>query len=144
MISKLYSATLFVLLAAMTIPLAYTSGTTEVKVTTVGGSVIDLDSLEKDRMVRAYGEFVDFDLNDGYFLMKIIQPSTGEIISESKIYVASTAEGLINFNSHVVYLISDEAIKNGNVMTGDYQMQLTTKDGSAVEHISFSIIDTRE
>ncbi len=144
MISKLYSATLFVLLAAMMIPLAYASGTTEVKVTTVGGSVIDLDSLEKDRMVRAYGEFVDFDLNDGYFLMKIIQPSTGEIISESKIYVASTAEGLINFNSHVVYLISDEAIKNGNVMTGDYQMQLTTKDGSAVEHISFSIIDTRE
>ena len=144
MISKLYLATLFVLLAAMTIPLAYASGTTEVKVTTVSGSVIDLDSLEKDRMVRAYGEFVDFDLNDGYFLMKIIQPSTGEIISESKIYVASTAEGLINFNSHVVYLISDEAIKNGNIMTGDYQMQLTTKDGSAVEHIPFSIIDTRE
>jgi len=144
MISKLYLATLFVLLATMTIPLAYASGTTEVKVTTVGGSVIDLDSLEKDRTVRAYGEFVDFDLNDGYFLMKIIQPSTGEIISESKIYVASTAEGLINFNSHVVYLISDEAIKNGNIMTGDYQMQLTTKDGSAVEHISFSIIDTRE
>jgi len=44
----------------------------------------------------------------------------------------------------VVYLISDEAIKNGNVMTGDYQMQITTKDGSAVENIPFSIIDTRE
>ena len=114
------------------------------KVTGVGASVIDLDSLEKDRMVRVYGEFVDFDLSDGYFLMKIIQPSTGKIISESKIYVASTAEGLINFNSHVVYLISDEAIKNGNIMTGDYQMQITTKDGSAVEHIPFSIIDTRE
>ena len=144
MLSKQYLATLFVLLAAMTIPLAYASGTTEVKVTTVGGSIIDLDSLEKDRTVRVYGEFVDFDLSDGYFLMKIIQPSTGKIISESKIYVASTAEGLINFNSHVVYLISDEAIKNGNIMTGDYQMQITTKDGSAVEHIPFSIIDTRE
>jgi len=144
MLSKQYLATLFVLLAAMTIPLAYASGTTEVKVTTVGGSIIDLDSLEKDRTVRVYGEFVDFDLSDGYFLMKIIQPSTGKIISESKIYVASTAEGLINFNSHVVYLISDEAIKNGNIMTGDYQMQITTKDSSAVEHIPFSIIDTRE
>jgi len=44
----------------------------------------------------------------------------------------------------VVYLISDEAIKNGNVLMGDYQMQITTKDGSAVEHIPFSIIDTRE
>jgi len=58
--------------------------------------------------------------------------------------VETVAEGLINFNSHVVYLISDEAIKNRNVMTGDYQMQITTKDGSAVEHILFSIIDTRE
>jgi len=58
--------------------------------------------------------------------------------------VETVAEGLINFNSHVVYLISDEAIKNRNVMTGDYQMQITTKDGSAVEHIPFSIIDTRE
>jgi len=58
--------------------------------------------------------------------------------------VETVAEGLINFNSHVVYLISDEAIKNRNVMTGDYQMQITTKDGSTVEHIPFSIIDTRE
>jgi len=143
MISKRYSATLFVLLAAMMIPLAYASGTTQVTVTTVGSSVIDLDSLEKDRMVRVYAEFVDFDLSDGHFLMNIIQPSTGKIISESKIYVASTAEGMINFNSHVVYMISDKAIKTGNVMTGDYQMQITTKDGSAVEYIPFSIIDTR-
>ena len=143
MISKRYSA-LFVLLAAMMIPLAYASGTTQVTVTTVGSSVIDLDSLEKDRMVRVYAEFVDFDLSDGHFLMNIIQPSTGKIISESKIYVASTAEGMINFNSHVVYMISDKAIKTGNVMTGDFQMQITTKDGSAVEYIPFSIIDTRE
>ena len=143
MISKRYSA-LFVLLAAMMIPLAYASGTTQVTVTTVGSSVIDLDSLEKDRMVRVYAEFVDFDLSDGHFLMNIIQPSTGKILSESKIHVASTAEGLINFNSHVVYMISDKAIKTGNVMTGDFQMQITTKDGSAVEYIPFSIIDTRE
>ncbi len=143
MISKRYSATLFVLLAAMMIPLAYASGTTQVTVTTVGSSVIDLNSLEKDRMVRVYAEFVDFDLSDGHFLMNIIQPSTGNILSESKIYVASTAEGMINFNSHVVYMISDKAIKTGNVMTGDYQMQITTKDGSAVEYIPFSIIDTR-
>ena len=144
MISKRYSATLFVLLAAMMIPLAYAAGTTQLTVTTVGSSVIDLNSLEKDRMVRVYAEFVDFDLSDGYFLMNIIQPSTGNILSESKIYVASTAEGMINFNSHVVYMISDKAIKTGNVMTGDYQMQITTKDGSAVEYIPFSIIDTRE
>ncbi len=143
MISKRYSA-LFVLLAAMMIPLAYASGMTELTVTTVCSSVIDLDSLEKDRMVRVYAEFVDFDLSDGHFLMNIIQPSTGKIISESKIYVASTAEGMINFNSHVVYMISDKAIKTGNVMTGDYQMQITTKDGSAVEYIPFSIIDPRE
>jgi len=128
----------------MTIPLAYASGTTEVTVTTVGSSVIDLDSLEKDRMVRVYAEFVDFDISDGHFLMNIIQSSTGKIISESQIYVASTAEGMINFNSHVVYMISDNAIKTGNVMTGDYQMQITTKDGSAVEYIPFSIIDTRK
>ncbi len=127
----------------MTIPLAYAAGTTQVTVTTVGSSVIDLNSLEKDRMVRVYAEFVDFDLSDGFFLMNIIQPSTGKTISESQIYVASTADGMINFNSHVVYMISDKAVKTGNVMTGDYQMQITTKDGSAVEHIPFTIIDTR-
>jgi len=127
----------------MTIPLAYAAGTTQVTVTTVGSSVIDLNSLEKDRMVRVYAEFVDFDLSDGFFLMNIIQPSTGKMISESQIYVASTADGMVNFNSHVVYMISDVAVKTGNVMTGDYQMQITTKDSSAVEYIPFSIIDTR-
>jgi len=44
----------------------------------------------------------------------------------------------------MAYLMSDNAIKNGNVLTGDYQMQITTKDDYVVEHIPFSIIDTRE
>ena len=52
---------------------------TEIKVSIVGNSVIDLDS--SNRLIRAYVEVINFDPVDGYYLMHIIQPITNKNIA---------------------------------------------------------------
>ena len=89
--------------------------------------------------------------------MEIIQASSGETVSESVINVQSTLTSLINFNSFVYYMINENDIcaderesENeimtdcSNVMTGDYIIQIASKDQSITESEKFSIIDTRE
>ena len=141
------------MLLTQVIPLAQASPSTEFEITLVGNSVIDLKSADKDRLVRVYVEFVNFDLSDKYFLMNIIQSSTGKIVSQSEINVASTADEVVNFNSFVLYLVNDRDIcadeqenqnqqqsSCSNVMTGDYEIQITTKDETLAKSVPFSIV----
>ena len=138
-------------LLTLMIPFAQASST-EFELTLVGDSVIDLKSDDKDRMVRVYVEFVNFDLSDKYFLMNVIQSSTGKIVSQSEINVGSTADGVVNFNSFVSYLVNEQDICAdeqddtsvqsfcSNVMTGDYEIQITSKDGILAKSVPFSIV----
>jgi len=144
-ISKAILTTLFILLSVGSVPFAFASSSTQLTLTTVGSSVIDLKSPEQDRILQVYAQFVDFDIidfdiNDGSFLMKVIEESTGKQVFDSTIYVASTATGLVSFNSHVFYLITNDVLENNEVTPGSYLMQVFTKDGSVVESIPFSVI----
>ena len=140
MISKAILTTLFILLSVASVPFAFASSSTQLTLTTVGSSVIDLKSPEQDRILQVYAQFVDFDINDGSFLMKVIEESTGKQVFDSTIYVASTATGLVSFNSHVFYLITNDVLENNEVTPGSYLMQVFTKDGSVVESVPFSVI----
>ena len=154
--SLFYSLSILFALAFITIPLAQASEEPSLDLTLVGDSVLDLNSLDKDRMVRVYAEFANFDPSDEYFVLEIIQSSTGKIVSESVVNVQSTSNSLISFNSFVHYKVNPQDIcadegpdneiqtKCTNIMTGDYQIQITTKDQSITKSEKFSIIDTRE
>ena len=112
---------------------------TEIKVSIVGNSVIDLDS--QNRLIRAYVEVINFDPGDGYYFMHIIQPTTNKTIAEQEIAIKEKGNGEAGAN--VAYLIHDEEIlENGLPLQGDYEILISTESGDAQGSTSFSIIES--
>lgn len=149
--------TLLVALTTVTFSMAYASSLPHISLTNVGNSEIDLAWEEKDRMVRVWTEFSNFNPNDGSFLMQIIQFETGKIVSESIINVMTNSQSTsINFRSFVLYAVNaDDICQNEefdadtmsfqecNPLTGKYEMMVSTNDGKIVKSTAFTIIDTR-
>ena len=112
---------------------------TEIKVSIVGNSVIDLDS--SNRLIRAYVEVINFDPGDGYYLMHIIQHITNKTIAEQEIVIKEKGNGEAGTN--VAYLINDEEIlENGLPLQGNYEILISTESGDAQGSTSFSIIES--
>ena len=114
---------------------------TEIKVSIVGNSVIDLDS--PNRLIRAYVEVINFDPTDGYYFMHIIQPTTNITIAEQEILIREKGNG--EAGAHVAYLINDEEIlENGLPVKGDYEILISTEFGDTQGSTSFSIIESSD
>ena len=128
---------IFFLLPLLAIPLASGFENTEIIVSVIGKSVINLD--DSERLVRAYIEVINFDPSDGIYTMKIIHSSTGEIISEQDILVRE--KGNDKAGVDVAYLLNeDELYTNGTAIMGDYEILVTTKAGNLFGKTTFSII----
>lgn len=130
--------------AVVGIPAAFAQGSTTMSAKLLGQDQIDLNSPLKDRVIRAYVSFTDFDLSDKYFTMKVIDKNTKQEVFESKIYVGSTKTDLVDFNSHVIYVIPNSWIEENKVYPGEFIMKISTVDRAQSEQIPFSIIDTRD
>jgi hypothetical protein len=157
MISKTPLIAVLFALSTVTISLAYASDQPQISLTNAGNSQIDLAWEEKDRMVRTWTEFSNFNPNDGSFGMQIIQSETGKIVSESTINVMTNSQNpLISFNTFVLYAVNaqdicqnDEfdaeimSLKECNPLTGQYEMMISTNDSTVVNSTPFTIIDTR-
>lgn len=114
---------------------------TEIKVSIVGNSVIDLDS--PNRLIRAYVEVINFDPTDGYYFMHIIQPTTNKTVAEQEILIREKGNG--DAGVHVAYLINDEEIlENGLPVKGDYEILISTEFGDTQGSASFSIIESSD
>ncbi|HSG73786.1 MAG TPA: hypothetical protein VLA01_01135 [Nitrosopumilaceae archaeon] len=143
--------------ATVTFSMAYAAGQPQIDLTSTGNSEIDLLWEEKDRMVRTWTQFSNFNPNDGSFVMQIVQSETGKIVSESTINVMTNSENsLISFNTFVLYAVNAEDIceneefdagtmplEDCNPVTGQYEMMVSTNDGRVIESVPFTIIDTR-
>jgi len=128
---------IFFFLPLLVIPLASGFENTEIIVSMIGKSVINLD--DSERLVRAYVEVINFDPSDGIYTMKIIHSSTGEIISEQDILVREKGNDKAGVN--VAYLLNeDELYTNGTAIMGDYEILVTTKAGDPFGKTTFSII----
>jgi hypothetical protein len=157
MISRTPTLVLLFALATVTMSIAYASNPPQISLTNVGNSEIDLAWEEKDKMVRVWTEFSNFNPNDGSFAMQIIQSETGKVVSESTINVMTNSENsAISFNTFVLYAINAEdicqndqfdagimSLEECNPLTGQYEMRVSTNDGTEVKSITFTIIDTR-
>ncbi len=157
MISRALSLVLLFALATVTISMAHASSQPQIYITNVGNSEIDLAWEEKDRMVRTWTEFSNFNPNDGSFIMQIIQPETGKIVSESTINVMTNSQSdSISFNTFVLYAVNAQDIcqneefdagilplKECNPLTGQYEMTVSTNDSTVVKSITFTIIDSQ-
>ena len=157
MISRTPTLVLLFALATVTMSIAYASNQPQISLTNAGNSEIDLAWEEKDKMVRVWTEFSNFNPNDGSFAMQIIQSETGKVVSESTINVMTNSENsAISFNTFVLYAINAEdicqndqfdagiiSLEECNPLTGQYEMRISTNDGTEVKSITFTIIDTR-
>jgi len=133
-------------------PLAQATEATQIDATLMGNSAIDVNGEVGERLVRAYAQFANFDINEKYFNVDVIQLETGNTVSSSQVKVYSTSTGLINFGSLVGYLVNDRDICSydmsnapegsvcTDVMTGNYQIEISTRNGIMAEPVQFSIL----
>ncbi len=126
-----------VILIMMTIPIIHASELTQIKVTIVGESIINLD--ETNRLIRASVEVQNYDAaGDGYFYMQLIQPG-GKIISEEEILIAPKQNDL--WGTEIAGMLDDEKImKGGKPVLGQYEIKVITELGSATGSAYFTII----
>jgi len=141
-------------LSILAMPLALAVESTQLDTTLVGNSVIDVRADAAERLVHVYAEFANFDISEKYYNVNVIQSESGDTVSISQVDVYSTSDGLINFGSMVGYMVNDrnlcsydmsEAAENAvctNVMTGDYEIEVTTKDGTVAASEQITIIDS--
>ena len=155
--SSVYSLVVIFALATISVTMVYASNPTQIALTSVGNSEIDLAWNEGDRLVRTWTEFSNFNPNDGSFIVKIIQPETGKVVSDSTVQVITQSQSsTIDFNSFVMYMVNAEEIcQNENFdaktsawtecdpLTGQYEMQVSTNDGTVIGSTTFTIVDSR-
>jgi len=155
--SSVYSIVAIFALATISVTMAYTSSPTQIALTSVGNSEIDLAWNEGDRLVRTWTEFSNFNPNDGSFVVKIIQSETRKVVSDSTVQVITQSQSsTIDFNSFVMYMVNAEDIcQNENFdaktsawtecdpLIGQYEMQVSTNDGNVVGSTTFTIVDSR-
>jgi len=157
MMPKIYSSIVLVALATITVSLAYASSQTQISLTNITGNEIDLAWEEKDRILRIWTEFSNFNPDDESFAMQIIQSETGKVVSESTINVMTNSENsAISFNTFVLYAVNAEDICQNDQFdaeimsldecmpsTGQYEMRILTNDGSVSQSTQFTISDSR-
>jgi len=147
-----FSIAVLATLSVLTMPLAQATEATQIDATLIGNSAIDVNGEVGERLVRAYAQFANFDINEKYFNVDVIQVETGNVVSSSQVKVYSTSTGLINFGSLVGYLVNDRDICSydmsnaaegsvcTDVMTGNYQIEISTRNGIMAEPVQFSIL----
>ncbi len=147
-----FSIAVLATLSVLTMPLAQATESTQIDATLIGNSAVDVNGEVGDRLVRAYTQFANFDISEKYFNVDVIQLETGNTISSSQVKVYSTSTGLINFGSLVGYLVNDRDICSydmsnaaegsvcTDVMTGNYQIEISTRNGIMAEPVQFSIL----
>ncbi len=134
---KISSIASIVVLIMIVIPIIHASELTQIKVTIVGESIINLD--ETNRLMRASVEVLNYDAaGDGYFYMQLIQPG-GKIISEEEILIAPKQNDL--WGTEIAGMLDDEKItKGGKPVLGQYEIKVITELGTATGSAYFTII----
>ncbi len=131
-----------VVLIMMTIPIIHASEETQIKVTIVGESIINLD--ETNRLMRANVEVQNYDsAGDGYYYMQLIQLGTGKILSDEEILMSPRGNEL--WGTQIAGMLDDEKImKGGKPVLGRYEIKVITELGSATGSAYFTIKKSSE
>lgn len=109
----------------------------QISVTIVGNSIINLDS--DNQLLRAYVDIVNYDPSDGYYYLRIIQPTTDKIISEEEIIIRAKSND--KAGADIAHMFNEEELNdNGVPILGDYKIEIFSKKGTAIGTSTFSII----
>jgi len=105
---------------------------TKITVTIIGDPVIHLDS--SNRLLRATVEIQNYNPQDGYYFMKIVQVQTGTGIKQSEILPTDIANDL--WGVPIAFMITDD------VEVGKYEIQIRTEFGTETAKAEFSILES--
>jgi len=130
-----FSIAVLATLSVLTMPLAQATESTQIDAILIGNSAVDANGEVGERLVRAYAQFANFDINEKHFNVDVIQLETGNVVSSSQVKVYSTSTGLIDFGSLVGYLVPEDSL------AGIYQIEISTRNGIMAEPVQFSIFD---
>jgi len=158
MASQILSIIALFAIATIMIPLAQAASPTEIELTSVGNTQVDLAWDKSERMISTWTSVSNYDKNDKSFTMKIVQEETGDVVAETPISVITNSQSSsIDFNLFIKYRVNAEdicqnenydsstpSLQECNPLTGAYEMQVSADDGSVVESTTFTIVDTRE
>ena len=107
---------------------------THISIQITGDSEISLDS--PNRIIRCSIEIQNFDPSDGYYYMRVVQLSTGKILTESEIFPKDITNEF--WATKIAYVV-DENIEN---VVGDYKIQIFTEFGTATAKSKFSVVES--
>ncbi len=110
---------------------------TQINISIVGNSIINLDS--DNKLLRAYVDIVNHDPSDGYYYLRIIQPTTDKIISEEEIIIREKSND--KAGADIAHMFNEEELTNNGVpILGDYKIEIFSEKGNAIGTGTFSII----
>lgn len=136
----IYWMPLLIVSAIMPLTWTHANEETEIKITISGEPVIDLGS--SNRMIRADVEVMNFDPQVTY-MMQITQLSTQKVVSYKEIMIRNISNGM--WGTKVAYLLDEHQLgKDGEEITGEYEIQIKTELGTAVGKTNFFVIKSSE
>ena len=141
-------------LVAISFTMAHASSQTQISLASIGNTEIDLAWDDQNRLIRSWSEVSSFNPADGSLTMQIVQTETGKVVSDTAMQVMTSSQSsTIDFNSFVIYMVNAEDICQNDVGTstnqecdpllGEYEMHVSTNDGSVVGSTTFTIVDSR-
>ena len=125
-------AILFIGISVTTFHTAQGNQFTEITVTIIGDPVIVLNSPKN--MIRANVEIENYDPRDGYYFMKVVDTSSGQVLRESEVLPKPAVNDI--WGVQIAYLPQHNEIE-----IGEYEIQIITEFGSATGKTSFSVTD---
>ena len=154
---RTYSLAAIFALVAISFTMAHASSPTQISLASFGNTDIDLAWSDQDRIIRSWTSFSNFNPSDGSFTMQIVQSETGKVVADSTIQlITQSKSSAIDINSFVMYMVNAEDIcqndefdaetsawQECNPLTGQYEMHVSTNDGSVGESTTFTIVDSR-
>jgi len=137
----IYWMPLLIVSAIMPLTWAHANEETEIKITIRGEPVIDLGS--SNRMIRADVAVMNYDPQDRSYMMQIIQLSTQKVVSYKEILIKDLPNGA--WGTQVAYLLDEHQLgKDGEEITGEYEIQIKAELGTAVGKTNFVVIKSNE
>ncbi len=127
------SLTFAVVLSLGVFSISYASELTEISISLVGNEVVDIDSSNK--LVRAQIQIENYDPQDGYYFMRVVNLSTGQIFKESEFIPRYIGEQ--NWGTQIAYMIPDDT---SDQIVGNYEIQVYSEFGSSESSVNFSVV----
>jgi len=126
---------LFLVLGLLT-PVFAAEDETQVVINFITEPTMEYDSA--DRLVRASVEISNYDPQDGYYFMRVINNATGEILKDTEIM--PKYQGNDVWGVQLAYLVPDQIEKDEIV--GDYLIEVYSEFGTATSTTIFSVVDS--